>query len=77
MHMFGAHVNHLPMRPPGFTRSRGETRAATWYQRTTEASALSDEHGWRLGRIDPFGHEWEIGAPLGRWPPSWSRAAQT
>ena len=31
----------------------------------TETSPVSDEHGWRLGRIiDPFGHEWEIGAPL-------------
>jgi uncharacterized glyoxalase superfamily protein PhnB len=20
--------------------------------------------------IDPFGHEWEIGAPLGAWPPN-------
>ena len=30
----------------------------------------ADEHGWRLGRItDPFGHEWEIGHPLGTWPP--------
>lgn len=37
----------------------------------TEASPVSDEHGWRLGRIiDPFGHEWEIGAPVGSWPPS-------
>jgi PhnB protein len=37
----------------------------------TELSPLGDEHGWRLGRImDPFGHEWEIGAPLGEWPPS-------
>jgi len=36
-----------------------------------ESSPVGDEHGWRLGRIvDPFGHEWEIGAPLGRWPPS-------
>lgn len=33
-------------------------------------AAVSDEHGWRLGRItDPFGHEWEIGRPLGAWPP--------
>ena len=33
-------------------------------------SAVADEHGWRLGRIvDPFGHEWEIGRPLGPWPP--------
>jgi PhnB protein len=37
----------------------------------TEASAVGDEHGWRLGRIiDPFGHEWEIGKPLGIWPPA-------
>jgi PhnB protein len=36
----------------------------------TSASGMSDEHGWRLGRIfDPFGHEWEIGRPLGPWPP--------
>lgn len=32
----------------------------------TETSPVGDEHGWRLGRIvDPFGHEWEIGSPLG------------
>jgi PhnB protein len=32
---------------------------------------VSDEHGWRLGRIvDPFGHEWEIGKALGPWPPT-------
>lgn len=37
----------------------------------TEISPAGDEHGWRLGRIvDPFGHEWEIGKPLGAWPPS-------
>jgi len=36
----------------------------------TGTSPVGDEHGWRLGRIiDPFGHEWEIGAPLGTWPP--------
>lgn len=36
----------------------------------TESSPVDDEHGWRLGRIvDPFGHEWEIGRPLGTWPP--------
>jgi PhnB protein len=36
----------------------------------TEISPVADEHGWRLGRIcDPFGHEWEIGTPLGEWPP--------
>jgi PhnB protein len=36
----------------------------------TETSPASDEHGWRVGRIiDPCGHEWEIGVPLGPWPP--------
>ena len=37
----------------------------------TEKSSVGDEHGWRLGRlIDPFGHEWEVGHPLGGWPPT-------
>ena len=37
----------------------------------TETSAVADEHGWRLGRlVDPFGHEWEVGHPLGAWPPA-------
>ncbi len=37
----------------------------------TESSPVSDEHGWLLGQIiDPFGHEWEIGTPLGAWPPN-------
>lgn len=36
----------------------------------SELSPVQDEHGWRLGRIeDPSGHEWEIGRPLGAWPP--------
>jgi PhnB protein len=36
----------------------------------TEVSPLVDQHGWRLGRIaDPFGHHWEVGKPLGPWPP--------
>jgi ribose 5-phosphate isomerase B len=35
-----------------------------------QVRAVADEHGWRLGRIaDPFGHHWEIGRPLGPWPP--------
>jgi PhnB protein len=34
-----------------------------------ETSPVGEEHGWLLGRIvDPFGHEWEIGRPLGAWP---------
>lgn len=37
----------------------------------TPVAEMTDEHSWRLGRIfDPFGHEWEIGRPLGQWPPS-------
>ncbi|HTJ77273.1 MAG TPA: VOC family protein [Acidimicrobiales bacterium] len=32
---------------------------------------VSEEHGWRLGEIiDPYGHHWEIGRPLGPWPPA-------
>jgi PhnB protein len=31
-----------------------------------EVRPVEDEHGWRLGRIvDPFGHHWEIGRPMG------------
>jgi PhnB protein len=34
----------------------------------------ANEHGWRLGRIeDPFGHHWEVGKPLGPWPPPGGR----
>jgi len=46
------------------------------YARAVEAgaspkSAVDLEHGWRVGRVtDPFGHEWEIGKPIGPWPPS-------
>ena len=35
-----------------------------------EVYPVADGHGWRLGRVeDPFGHHWEIGKPLGPWPP--------
>ncbi len=38
-----------------------------------EVAPVTEEHGWLLGRIeDPFGHHWEIGRPLGRWPPAGS-----
>ena len=41
----------------------------------TQKSPARDEHGWRLGRIiDPFGHEWEIGTPIGPWPPDLNAA---
>jgi PhnB protein len=37
----------------------------------TEVRPVDEEHGWLLGRVeDPFGHHWEIGKPLGEWPPS-------
>ena len=33
-------------------------------------SSVAREHAWLVGRVrDPFGHEWEIGHPLGAWPP--------
>ncbi len=35
-----------------------------------QVAAVEPEHGWLLGRVeDPFGHLWEIGKPLGEWPP--------
>lgn len=31
-----------------------------------EISGVTEAHGWRLGRVvDPFGHHWELGRPLG------------
>ena len=37
----------------------------------TEVYPAADQHGWRLGRIvDPYGHHWEVGRPLGPWPPT-------
>jgi PhnB protein len=45
------------------------------FRRAVDVGAVAtaqpgDEHGWRLARItDPFGHQWEIGRPLGSWPP--------
>lgn len=35
------------------------------------SSPVQQEHGWRVGRmVDPFGHEWEIGALLGPTAPA-------
>jgi PhnB protein len=32
----------------------------------TEVYPVSEEHGWRVGRVvDPFGHHWEIARPVG------------
>jgi len=36
----------------------------------SEVGPVAEEHGCLLGRIDdPYGHRWEIGRPLGEWPP--------
>jgi PhnB protein len=33
----------------------------------TQVYAVSDDHGWRIGRVaDPYGHHWEIARPLAR-----------
>jgi len=49
---------------PDATVERAVSRGAK------EVRPVADEHGWRLGRIeDPYGHHWEIGKPLGPWPP--------
>jgi len=32
----------------------------------SEVVPVREEYGWRVGRVvDPFGHHWEIGRPLG------------
>jgi PhnB protein len=49
---------------PRATVDRAVARGAT------EVVPVSEQHGWLYGRIeDPFGHHWEIGTPLGEWPP--------
>ena len=43
---------------------------AVFGRAVTAGAPPADEHGWRLARItDPFGHQREIGRPLGTWPP--------
>jgi PhnB protein len=35
----------------------------------TEIAPVAEGHGWRIGRLaDPFGHQWEVGKPLGDPP---------
>jgi len=49
---------------PGAVQARALARGAQ------EVRPVAEERGWLLGRIeDPFGHHWEIGRPLGEWPP--------
>ena len=73
-----AHGNHSPESLGGATTRMllvvDDPEAAV---RTAEAAGarvitpVHPEHGWRLGRLaDPFGHHWEVGRPLGPWPPS-------
>jgi PhnB protein len=36
-----------------------------------EVHPVAEVYGWLLGRVvDPFGHHWEIGRPIGSWPPT-------
>jgi PhnB protein len=36
-----------------------------------EVQAVEEVYGWLLGRVvDPYGHHWEIGRPIGPWPPA-------
>ena len=36
-----------------------------------EVQTVAELYGWLLGRVvDPFGHHWEIGRPIGPWPPT-------
>jgi PhnB protein len=74
----GPELNRFSPRAIGGTTSRTllvvEDPAAVLQQAVaagaSETAAVADEHGWRIGRIvDPFRHEWEIGRPLGAWPP--------
>jgi PhnB protein len=47
------------------------TFAAAIAAGATEVAPVVRQHGWLLGRVvDPFGHHWEIGRPLGPWPPA-------
>jgi PhnB protein len=42
-----------------------------------EVHPVAEVYGWRLGRVvDPFGHHWEIGQPLGPWPPTGGKKRQ-
>jgi PhnB protein len=35
----------------------------------TEIAPVSERNGWLIGRlVDPFGHQWEVGKPLGNVP---------
>jgi PhnB protein len=37
----------------------------------SQVNPVGEEHGWQPGRVDdPFGHRWQIGKPLGPWPPA-------
>jgi hypothetical protein len=52
------------------TCRRGQPLRRWWHPQSQPAPwkrpQIQDEHGWRLGLVvDPFGHEWEIGRPLG------------
>jgi PhnB protein len=71
-----AHANYSPETLGGGTARMiltvNDPDAA--YERAVAAGAtvvwpVSNQYGWRLGRIvDPFGHHWEVGKPLSDQP---------
>lgn len=69
-----AHLNFSPVTLGGatarFVLTVGDPDAV--YERAVAAGAIKVQpvedqpYGWRVGRVvDPFGHHWEIGKPLG------------
>ena len=72
------HANHSPQSLGGATTKMlllvgdpAAALAAAVAEGAREVLPVSEEHGWLLGRIeDPYGHHWEIGRPLGEWPPA-------
>lgn len=58
-------VDHRPVRMILTVADPDAVFARATAAGATEIGAVSDQHGWRIGRIaDPFGHHWEIGRPL-------------
>jgi PhnB protein len=72
------HANHSPESLGGSTvrmlllvADPAAAQARALAAGATEVRPVAEEHGWLLGRIaDPYGHHWEIGRPLGVWPPA-------
>lgn len=71
------HDNHSPERLGGATErlllvvaDPAAAFAAAVAAGARSVYPVAPVHRWLIGRVvDPFGHHWEIGAPLGEWPP--------